>query len=95
MIELAVRVIPRSSKPGIAGVRDGALLIRLQSPPVKGAANSELIKVIAKAFGVRKLDVAIVAGERSKLKRLSVAIDAARRDSVLRSVGVNPDELAS
>jgi uncharacterized protein (TIGR00251 family) len=95
MIQLAVRVIPRSSKPGIAGIRDGALLVRLQSPPVEGAANNELIALLAKAFGVPRGDVAIVSGDHSKLKRVSIAIDAARRDSVLRSAGVNPDELAS
>ena len=42
-MQLTVRVIPRASKPGIAGTRDGALLVRLQSPPVEGAANAELM----------------------------------------------------
>jgi uncharacterized protein (TIGR00251 family) len=61
MTHLIVRVIPRSSKPGIAGIREGVLLVRLQSPPVEGAANEELIQVIADAFGAAKRDVEIVA----------------------------------
>jgi uncharacterized protein (TIGR00251 family) len=96
MTHLTVRVIPRSSKPGIAGIRDGALLVRLQSPPVEGAANEELIQVIAETFGAAKRDVEIVAGERSKLKRIAMAtVDRSHVKAVLRSLGVNPDDLAS
>lgn len=96
MIQFAVRVIPRASKPGIAGTRDGALLVRVQSPPVAGAANAELISVIAKAFGISKRDVSIEFGERSKLKRVAIAtIDERRLNAALRSIGINPDELAS
>ena len=91
MIQLVVRVIPRASKPGIAGVRDGALLVRLQSPPVEGAANTELIEVIAKAFGVAKRDVTIVSGKHAKLKRVAVPTDQSGVDVVLRSLGINPD----
>jgi uncharacterized protein (TIGR00251 family) len=89
-----VRVIPRASKPGIAGTRDGALLVRLQSPPVEGAANSELIEIIATAFGVPKRDVAIASGERAKLKRLTVEnIDRQRAETALQSLGVDPGGL--
>jgi len=94
LIHLAVRVIPRASKPGIAGMRDGALLVRLQSPPVEGAANEELTQVIAKTFGVPKRDVAIVSGERSKLKRIEVSnIDEPRAAAALQSLGVDPGGL--
>jgi uncharacterized protein (TIGR00251 family) len=73
LIYFNVRVIPRSSKPGIAGLRDDAWLVRLKSPPVEGAANAELIDVIAAALHLPKRNVAIVSGKRSKLKRVSVA----------------------
>jgi uncharacterized protein len=71
-VELRVRVIPRASKSGIAGTRDGALLVRLNSPPVEGAANAELIQVISDALGVPKRSVSIVSGQRSRLKRIVV-----------------------
>ena len=93
MIQLVIRVIPRSSKPGIDGVRDGALLVRLQSPPVEGAANSELIAVMAKTFGVAKRDVTIVSGEHAKLKRVAIPTDQCGLDSVLRTLGINPHDL--
>jgi len=94
VIQLTVRVIPKSSNAGIAGIREGALLIRLQSPPVEGAANEELIQVIATAFGAAKRDVAIVAGEHSRLKR--VAIGTTNRhhvERVLQSFGIDPQDV--
>jgi uncharacterized protein (TIGR00251 family) len=69
---IGVRVIPRASRPGLAGMRDGALLVRLSAPPVEGAANAELIQVLAKALDVPKRQVTIVAGERSRLKRVKL-----------------------
>ena len=69
---LDVRVIPRAGRAGIAGTRDGALLVRLNAPPVEGAANVELIEVLAKALGVPKRAIAIVSGDRSRRKRVSV-----------------------
>jgi uncharacterized protein (TIGR00251 family) len=96
LIQITVRVIPKSSKPGIAGLRDGVLLVRVQSPPVEGAANAELIEVIAKAFGAAKRDVTIVSGEHSKLKRVAVAtIDRRQRDASLHAIGIDPHELTS
>jgi uncharacterized protein (TIGR00251 family) len=76
-IVISVRVIPRAGKSGVAGTRGDALLVRLQSPPVDGAANDELIRVIAKLLGVPKRAVAILSGERAREKRVRVTgIDA-------------------
>ena len=75
---LKVRVIPRAKRSGVGGMRGDAWLIRLQAPPVDGAANEELISVLAKLLDVPKRAVTIVAGERSREKRVRVAgIDAA------------------
>ena len=77
-VVIAVRVIPRAGRSGVAGTRGNALLVRLQAPPVEGAANEELIEVLARALQVPKRAVSIVAGDRSRQKRVQVAgIDAA------------------
>jgi uncharacterized protein (TIGR00251 family) len=94
VIHVTVRVVPRASKPGIAGVRDGALLVRLQSPPVDGAANAELIELIAKAFGAAKRDVSMESGEHSKLKRIAIeTLDRRRFELVLESLGIDPHDV--
>jgi len=54
-------------------MRDGALLVRLAAAPVDGAANAELIDLIARALHVPKRDVTIVSGERSRKKRVRIA----------------------
>ena len=71
-IILDVRVIPRAGKSGIAGLRDNAVLVRLNAPPVEGAANTELIEILADALGVPKRAVAIVSGDRSRQKRVRI-----------------------
>ena len=81
-----VRVIPRSSRSGIAGTRDNALLVRLRAPPLEGAANNELVEVLARAFAVPRRTIAIVAGERSRAKR--VAFMGITADDVRHAVGI-------
>lgn len=72
-IGVEVQVIPRARRAGLDGARAGAVLVRLQSAPVDGAANKELIGVIAEALGVSRAAVTIVSGERSRRKRVHVA----------------------
>ena len=68
-----LRVVPRASRSEVVGVHDGALKVRIMSPPVDGAANAELIKLLAKQFGVSKGDVEILSGESSKSKRIRIS----------------------
>jgi uncharacterized protein len=70
---ISVRVIPRAGRSGIVGVRKGALLVRLKAPPVDGAANAELIDVLAEALSVAKRDITIASGLASKQKRVSIS----------------------
>ena len=71
-VVIDVHVIPRAHKSEIAGTRGEALLVRLNAPPVDGAANSELIELLATAFGLAKREVSIVSGERSRAKRVRI-----------------------
>lgn len=68
-----VRVVPRASKSEIVGEHDGALKIRIASPPVDGAANAELIKLLSKTFDISKSEVEILAGQTSKTKQIKIA----------------------
>jgi hypothetical protein len=71
-ILIDIRVIPRAAKSEIAGSRDDAILVRLNAPPVAGAANAELIEVIANALDVPRRAVTIVAGQQSRRKRVRI-----------------------
>ena len=72
-VRITVRVVPRAARAGIAGTRAGDLLVRLNAPPVDGAANAELIDVIANALGVPKRSVSIAGGEQSRRKIVHVS----------------------
>jgi len=73
-----VRVVPRASKSEIVGEHDGALKVRIASPPVDGAANAELVKLLAKTFGVSKSQIEIIAGQTSKTKQIKITKTDAR-----------------
>jgi len=87
---LDVRVVPRAGRSGVAGLRDGALLVRLAAAPVDGAANAELIAVLAAALHLPKRSIQIVSGERSRAKR--VRIDGMDGAAVLAAFGINAPE---
>ena len=53
--------------------------VKLNAPPVDGAANAELIKLFAKALNVARSDITIVSGEASKTKRLRISGVTAER----------------
>lgn len=76
---LSVHVRPRSSRSAVLGVREGALDVSLTSPPADGAANAELLMLLAKALGVRRGD-------------LSIAVGMSSRNKVIDVNGVRPDE---
>jgi uncharacterized protein (TIGR00251 family) len=78
---VAVRVTPRSAKPGIGGWRAGAdgreeLEIRVAEAPSDGAANEAVIRLLAKALGISRSQVAITSGHASRHKRVEVPFDA-------------------
>lgn len=71
-VSLAVRVAPRASRNELAGVEAGALKVRLTAPPVEGAANRALVKLLAKSLRVARGKVTVVSGQRSRNKRVLV-----------------------
>lgn len=72
MTVIDVRVVPNARKSEVIELDDGELRVRLAAPAVEGAANTELIRVIAEHFKVRIRHVEIVSGHHSRQKRLSI-----------------------
>ena len=69
---VSIRVVPRSSKEGVAGFEGGVVRIRLNAPPVEGQANEALVRFLAKALGVPKRRIALVAGGKGRNKIVRV-----------------------
>ncbi|MBL29521.1 MAG: hypothetical protein CMM50_18480 [Rhodospirillaceae bacterium] len=80
-VTVAVRLMPKASRAGIEGVTQDAdgkalLKVRVTAPPVDGAANAALVKLLAKAWRVPARSITITAGEKDRRKVIHVAGDA-------------------
>lgn len=71
-IILKVKVEPRSSRKGISGLIGDALKIRVNAPPVGGAANEELVEILSKEFGIKKTAIKIIKGQFSRDKVVEI-----------------------
>jgi len=75
---LRVRVSPRASRDGLAGERQGALVVRITAPPVEGAANSAVVRLLARVLDVPASAIVVRQGATGRDKLLHVAgLDAA------------------
>ncbi|MDT8383571.1 MAG: DUF167 family protein [Gammaproteobacteria bacterium] len=77
-LTLSVRVQPKASSDEIVGpcadpLGGESLKVRITAPPVDGKANAQLVKFLAKAFGVAKSRVSVLAGEGGRQKRVQIS----------------------
>jgi uncharacterized protein (TIGR00251 family) len=71
-IAFEVHVVPRSARSHVAGTHGDRLHVKVNAPPVEGAANQVVCATIAKALGVPQRQVSIIRGVASRLKRIYV-----------------------
>lgn len=67
-----LRVIPRSSRTGVEGIRNGRVLLRVAAPPVDNAANDAVLAVLADVLGVAKRLGRLVSGATARNKTVDV-----------------------
>lgn len=77
---LSIRVTPRSAKPGVGDWKTDPggrpfLEVRVAAAPANGAANEEVVKLLAKALGLPKSSLAIVSGQTARLKRFALPLE--------------------
>ena len=85
---IAIRVTPRSSRPGIGEWKNGAdgraeLEIRVAAPPTDGQANDAVVKLLSKRLGVPKSAIVIAGGETARHKRIALPMNEAEVRKVL------------
>ena len=73
MARLKVRVAPRGSKEEVIGWRDDVLAVKLTAPPVEGAANRACVDFLAKVLKVKRSQISLIYGEKSRDKTFEVA----------------------
>ena len=92
-LRLTVWLTPRGGRDALGGLRHdpsgrAQLLARVSSPPVEGAANTALVKLVAKTLRLPKSAVTIAAGETSRTKTLEIAGDLASLEKMLKTLAL-------
>ena len=73
-MNVEVKVIAGAKKREMR-LEGGRLRVKVAARPVDGKANEELIACVAEAFGLKKGQVRIVAGEKETRKVLSIPLE--------------------
>ncbi len=88
-VQIAVRVQPRGSRSEIQGVRDGRLRIKSTAAPADGRANKDVIRQLAKEFGVPPSRIRLKSGASNRNKTFVIS-EPAVLPSWLSDVILNP-----
>lgn len=80
---LRLRVRPRSSPEGLGTVRDGRLLVRVSAPPVEGAANARLMRILSRELATPLATLVLVRGAAKRDKDVLVRAAGARHAELL------------
>jgi len=75
MMRVRVHVHPGATHAAVAGSYDGALEVRVRARAHEGAATSEVLGALADAFELRRADVLLVRGARSRTKLVDLRGD--------------------
>ena len=80
---LRLYIQPGVSKSGWAGIHDDRLKLKVKAPPVDGAANEAVLSFVASVLGLKKSEVELFRGEKSRMKDIRLLIDQAKISGVL------------
>ena len=67
-----IQVTPHAASAQVVGMQEGMLKIKVSALPVEGAANEACIKLLAKTFALKKGQMEIFAGSKSRKKTVLV-----------------------
>ncbi len=84
LMKLSIYVQPGAKKTELQGLHDGRPKVRINAPPVDGAANEELVRFVSKLLKISKSSVNLISGHTSRLKTLEIDMD---EQTVLRIFG--------
>lgn len=72
MARIQIKVVPKASRDRVAGTIGDAIKVCVTAPPERGKANKAVAAVLAKALGVPRSAVRIVAGVTSQRKTVEI-----------------------
>ncbi len=81
-----VHAKPRASRSRVLEARNGELDVALCAPPIDGAANDELVRLLSKVLGVSRSRVHLQRGQTSRHK--VVRVEGLELDAALSAFGI-------
>ncbi|HEY2580002.1 MAG TPA: DUF167 domain-containing protein [Streptosporangiaceae bacterium] len=72
-MRVTIWVRPGSTRAGVGGEHNGALIVRVGARAVDGKATEAALATVAAAFGVRRAAVSLITGAASRVKTIDVA----------------------
>ena len=72
--QLKIYVQPGASQTLIVGPHGDRLKIKVKSPPEDNQANEEVLEFLRRILGVRKNEIRIIRGEKSRQKDLLIEL---------------------
>jgi len=82
-----IKVVPNAGKQQWVLDKQGKLKCYLKSPPERGLANNELMKMLAKELGITQQEVSLVAGHASRTKKIRIERELSF-EQVLALIGI-------
>lgn len=79
---LRVKVQPRASRDAVLEACDTWYRVALAAPPVDGAANTALLRFLARTLALRRRQIELISGRQARVKSVRIAegdVEAVRR----------------
>lgn len=83
-VVIKIHAKPGAKQNSVTDIHDEAIGIQIAAPPVDGEANAELVKYISKVLQLRKSDVSVDRGSKSREK--SILIDKSAAITVTQAI---------
>ncbi|MGC8972493.1 MAG: DUF167 domain-containing protein [bacterium] len=73
-MRITVKVKPNSERQGVK-IENNIYTVNLNSPPIEGKANKELIEVLSDYFDIPKSKIEIVSGHKGRVKIIDIKVE--------------------
>ena len=69
---LQLRIVPNAKRSEVAGPHGNAIKLKIAAPALDGKANEALLGFLAEKLGVTRRSIALISGEKSRDKVVSI-----------------------
>ncbi|XP_021914747.1 UPF0235 protein C15orf40 homolog isoform X2 [Zootermopsis nevadensis] len=83
---IRIQAKPGAKQSNITDIGSEAVSVQINAPPVDGEANTELVQYLATVLGLRRSDISLDKGSRSRQKRIVVTHGTLTAEEVMNKL---------